>query len=208
MSSSGKKTCTASPLRSSARLGHTSISTWVDPGPRSRAETRGAWHGSEVVCGCVLWSAQRWEVSYGFMRGNRGSRSSELYIFKARHRGQEQHRRRASGDIELSEPGLHSRQFLIAQGYNMGPVIMYQDNLSCMAMLARGRSGAERTRHIAIRYYWTKERVDNGEMRIVHKGTKEMNANILTKPLQGSQFIYERECLTGWTADKTVKTVI
>jgi hypothetical protein len=104
--------------------------------------------------------------------------------------------------------GLHSRQFLIAQGYKMGPVIMYQDNLSCMAMLARGRSGAERTRHIAIRYYWTKERVDNGEMRIVHKGTKEMYANILTKPLQGSHFIYERECLTGWTADKTVKTVI
>jgi hypothetical protein len=26
--------------------------------------------------------------------------------------------------------GLHSRQFLIAQGYKMGPVIMYQDNLS------------------------------------------------------------------------------
>jgi hypothetical protein len=75
----------------------------------------------------------------------------------------------------------------------MGPVIMYQDNLSCMAMLARGRSGAERTRHIAIRYYWTKERVDNGEMKIVHKGTKEMYANILTKPLQGSQFVYERE---------------
>jgi hypothetical protein len=45
-------------------------------------------------------------------------------------------------------------------------------------------------------------------MRIVHKGTKEMYANILTKPLQGSQYIYERECLTGWTANKTVKTVI
>ena len=31
------------------------------------------------------------------------------------------------------------------------------------------------------------------------KGTKEMYANILTKPLQGSQFVYERESLTGWT---------
>jgi hypothetical protein len=94
--------------------------------------------------------------------------------------------------------GLHSRQFLIAQGYKMGPVILYQDNLSCMAMLARGRSGAERTRHIAIRYYWTKERVDSGEIKIIHKGTKEMYANLLTKPLQGSQFVYERTCLTGW----------
>jgi hypothetical protein len=57
---------------------------------------------------------------------------------------------------------LSTRQLLMAQGYKMGPVILYQDNLSCMAMLATGRSGSERTRHIAIRYYWTKERVDNG----------------------------------------------
>jgi hypothetical protein len=85
----------------------------------------------------------------------------------------------------------------------MGPVIMYRDNMSCMAMLARGRSSAERSRHIAIRYFWTKKRVDNGEMRIVYKGSKEMYA----RSLQGSQFIYERECLTRWTADKTVKTV-
>ena len=28
--------------------------------------------------------------------------------------------------------------------------------------------------------------------------TKEMYANILMKPLQGAQFVYERDCLTGW----------
>jgi hypothetical protein len=103
--------------------------------------------------------------------------------------------------------GLNSRQFLIAQGYKMKPVILYQDNLSCMAMLARGRSGSERTRHIAIRYYWTKERVDNGEMTIMHKGAKEMYANVLTKPLQGSQFVYERTCLTGWKVPSAVGAV-
>lgn len=48
--------------------------------------------------------------------------------------------------------GLHSKKFLIEQGYKMGPVILFQDNLSCLAMLARGRSGAEQTRHVAIRY--------------------------------------------------------
>jgi hypothetical protein len=71
----------------------------------------------------------------------------------------------------------------VLQGYRMPPVTVYQDNLSCMALIARGRSGAERTRHIAIRYFWTKERVDNGEMRIEHKGTKEMYANVLTKEM-------------------------
>jgi hypothetical protein len=75
-----------------------------------------------------------------------------------------------------------------------------------MALIARGRSGAERTRHISIRYFWTKERVDLGEMRVVHKGTKEMYANVLTKPLQGSQFAYERDSLTGWATPMEYET--
>jgi hypothetical protein len=45
-----------------------------------------------------------------------------------------------------------------------------------------------------------KDRVDRGEAEIVHKGTSELYANALTTPLQGSQFVYERGCLTGWPA--------
>jgi hypothetical protein len=37
-----------------------------------------------------------------------------------------------------------------------------------------------------------------GEAIIKHMGTKEMYVNVLTKPLQGSQFITERDALTGW----------
>jgi hypothetical protein len=81
----------------------------------------------------------------------------------------------------------------MAQGYQCGPVITYQDNMSCMALVERGRSAAERTRHIDIRYFWVKERVDQGEAIIKHLGTKDMYANLLTKPLQGAQFITERE---------------
>jgi hypothetical protein len=99
---------------------------------------------------------------------------------------------------DSANQGLHTRMFLVNQGYVMGPVTVYQDNMSCMALIDRGRSGAEKTRHISIRYFWVKERVTTGEMELEHKGTKEMYANLLTKPLQGSQFVYERECLTGW----------
>jgi hypothetical protein len=67
-----------------------------------------------------------------------------------------------------------------------------------MALVERGWSAAERTRHIDIRYLWVKERVMNGEMIIRHLGSKEMYANLLTKPLQGGQFIAERDALTGW----------
>jgi hypothetical protein len=87
---------------------------------------------------------------------------------------------------DSANQGLHLRMFLLAQGHRMGPVTVYQDNMSCMAMIDRGRHGAERTRHIDLRYYWLKERVDKGEAIIKHLGTKSMYAIMLTKPLQGA----------------------
>ena len=102
------------------------------------------------------------------------------------------------GLSDSANEAIHIQDFLSLQCYKLGPIVVYQDNLSCMALLERGRSGAERKRHISIRYFWVKERVGNSEMLIKHKGTKEMYANVLTKPLQGAQFQYERECLTGW----------
>ena len=99
---------------------------------------------------------------------------------------------------DSANQGLYLRNFLKEQGHSMAPVIIYQDNTSCMALVDRGRSGAERTRHISIRYFWLRERIENEEAIVEHKGTKEMYANILTKPLQGAQFVYERKSLTGW----------
>ena len=97
------------------------------------------------------------------------------------------------------------RSFLIAMGYKMEPVTIYQDNQSCMALVERGRSGAERTRHIQIRYFWVKERVDTGEVLVVYLRSEDMYANVLTKPLQGSQFRRERDGLTGWPAESAEK---
>ena len=94
--------------------------------------------------------------------------------------------------------GIHVRRFLIAQGHETGPLTVYQDNMSCLALMKRGRSAAEKTRHIDIRYFWMKERVTGGDAVMKHLGTEKMYANVLTKPLQGSQYVIERDMLTGW----------
>ena len=99
---------------------------------------------------------------------------------------------------DSANQGLYIRNFLISQGYAMAPMVVYQDNTSSIALVERGRSGAERTRHIGIRNFWIRERIESGEATVVHKGTAEMCANVLTKPLQDAQFVYERGCLTGW----------
>ena len=102
----------------------------------------------------------------------------------------------ASSDM-MNEP-FHVRRMLVAQGYSPGPIVLYQDNLSCMALIAKGRAGSGRTRHISIRYYWIKQHVDSGDVVVEKLATEEMPANILTKPLQGEQFRYERKLLTNW----------
>ena len=66
------------------------------------------------------------------------------------------------GLSDSANQGIHTRMFLVKQGCTMGPVIIYQDNMSCVALVDRGRFGAEKTRHIGIRYFWIKERVSTG----------------------------------------------
>ena len=59
----------------------------------------------------------------------------------------------------------------------MGPTILYQDNISTMALMKRGGSGSERSRHINIRHFWLAERVEGGEAIVEHLSTKDIWAN-------------------------------
>jgi hypothetical protein len=102
------------------------------------------------------------------------------------------------GLSDSANQGIFMRNFIIAQGHAVGPLVIYQDNMSCMALIERGRSAAERTRHIAIRFFWISERVSSKEVQVVHKPSLQLYANLLTKPLQGPQFVLERQGLTNW----------
>jgi histone deacetylase 1/2 len=93
---------------------------------------------------------------------------------------------------------MHLRNFIIAQGYEVVPAILYQDNLSCMALMKRGGPTSERSRHIQIRHFWIAERVADKEVVLEHLSTEDMVANALTKPVQGAQFLKERSGLTNW----------
>lgn len=104
------------------------------------------------------------------------------------------------GLSDTASQAIHLRNFIIAQGYETGPAVIYQDNMSCMALIKRGGPGSERSRHINIRHFWLSEKVAQEEVIILHLGTDEMFANILTKPVQGAQFDRERQGLTNWKA--------
>ena len=87
------------------------------------------------------------------------------------------------GLSDTATQAIHMRNFVQAQGYEVGPAIIYQDNMSCMALMKRGGPGSERSRHINIRHFWLCEKVRDGEVIIEHLGTEKMFANALTKPV-------------------------
>ena len=90
------------------------------------------------------------------------------------------------------------RNFLISQGYDVGEATVYEDNMSTINMVKNGKSNSERTRHIAIRFYFVADRVQQKEIKIQYMQTANMLADILTKPLQGKLFTRLRDQLLNW----------
>ena len=88
-----------------------------------------------------------------------------------------------------------TRNFLIAQGYDVLPSTIYQDNMSTISIIKNGRSTSDRTKHIAVRFYFVADRIKNGEIKVEYLNTGQMIADILTKPLQGSRFVELRKRL-------------
>jgi hypothetical protein len=93
------------------------------------------------------------------------------------------------------------REFLLAQGdgqYTEKPAVLYQDNKSAIHLLEHESSTSDRTRHVNIRYYWIRDKVDSKEINIVYIPTDDMIADILTKPLLGEKFRKLRSMLLNW----------
>jgi len=102
------------------------------------------------------------------------------------------------GTSDSINQAIYLKEFLIEQGHDCKQIILYQDNQSCMTLIKKGKSRSERTRHMSIRQFWIAERVNNGEIKVEYLPTEDMLANILTKPVQGGQFVKERKLLTNW----------
>ena len=97
--------------------------------------------------------------------------------------------------------------FLQAQGYPIKSNILYQDNESAIRMAKNGRNSCTgNSRHVHIRYFFVKDRVDKGEVSIHYTSTHSMLADYFTKSLQGKSFHQYKEVLMGWKHINTLKS--
>ncbi len=88
---------------------------------------------------------------------------------------------RGSRDLALTLTGSKNK-----------PVQLWQDNQLTICLARRGKSTSNRTRHVTIRYFFIKERMDSGEVEISYLPTERMVADFFTKPLQGAVFLQHR----------------
>ena len=101
---------------------------------------------------------------------------------------------------------IWSRYFLMAQGYGVTQNLLLKDNQSSILLERNGKaSSGKRTRHINIRYFFITDRVSMKEVEIEWCPTKEMVADLMAKPLQGSHFRRLRDLIMGTSSIKKAK---
>ena len=93
---------------------------------------------------------------------------------------------------------IFTRSRLLAQGYDVPPATVYQDNQAATRLSENGVASSARTRHIDIRYLFIQDRVESGDAKVEHLNTESMVADYLTKPLVGELFYKLRDLLLGY----------
>ena len=67
--------------------------------------------------------------------------------------------------------------------------LLYQDNMSAMLLETNGKaSSSKRTKHIKIKYFLVKDKIDQGDIMVEHCPTEQMWTDVNTKPKQGMVF--------------------
>jgi hypothetical protein len=89
--------------------------------------------------------------------------------------------------------------FMEEQGYQIKENILYQDNKSAILMEINGRNLCTvSSSNVNVRYFWVKDRVDQGKIKVWYLPTHLMLANFYTKHLMGKLFETMREYIMGW----------
>ena len=89
--------------------------------------------------------------------------------------------------------GFQIKNLLKELGYENITINIFQDNQSTIHLIKNNKPSSQRSRHIDIKYFFLRNRVDIQDINIIYTPTQEMIADLFTKPIVGNQFIYLRD---------------
>jgi len=79
-----------------------------------------------------------------------------------------------------------TQKFLLEQGYDLETLIK-EDNRSTILLMKNGKlSSGKRMKHLDVRYFYVKDLLDRGILKINHCVSDNMIADFLTKTIQGN----------------------
>ena len=101
---------------------------------------------------------------------------------------------KSSTDAEVS--AVHSKTNILESMRELhieltgveNPITIYQDNKSAIHLMTEGTTISNKAKHMKVRYFYVKEKVDENIFKLEYIPTKDMIADLLTKPLYGAQF--------------------
>ena len=139
------------------------------------------------------------------MRGHTGNVISMGQGFIIHNCGKQKLNTKSSTESEifcvsdLLPYAIWASYFLKSQGYQLSRNIFYQDNTSEIKMLKNGKdSCGNRSRHMHIRYFFTKDVLQREKMELMYCPTDDMIADFYTKPLQGRKYYRLRNIIMGY----------
>ena len=94
------------------------------------------------------------------------------------------------------------RYMRLAQGEEMSEGRLMQDNKSSIFLQNNYPFSVRKgSKHIHVRFYISKEKIDKKELKIVYCPKDDITADFNTKPLQGSKFVEFCDKLLGISAE-------
>ena len=87
---------------------------------------------------------------------------------------------------------------MIAQGQSIGIPVVYQDNTSTITLITQG-GGKFRNKYMRVRQHVLLDLVKKKDVCVRYVTTKDMIADICTKPLQGDHFRFLVSRMLGKT---------
>ena len=67
------------------------------------------------------------------------------------------------------------------------PTIVYEDNQGCISLMHNDVKN-KRTKHIEIKYFWIREKIEDGVIKLLHCSSEKMLADMMTKQVASPVF--------------------
>ena len=100
--------------------------------------------------------------------------------------------------MEATKEIIYFRELLNELGFpQLDPTPLYVDNKSLISLATKFSGSHKRVKHFMMRLHFLIEQVNKQNIQLLHQPDEELQADLLTKPLQPAQFQAKRQKLMG-----------